>query len=466
MITPDSPPRAMFPARENARIQERSAGPAWIYAYLAVQIVCQLALLPEVLGPVRLVFRSAVLGTSLLFLFIVPGRTLAITPMRFGVVLILAILGMSSFNPEGAGPLAVVAHIAFHVAVLAPVFWVARLRVDAKTVERILIIIWATSTASAATGVLQAYFPGQFQPNIGMLASETGKRQLVGLMIPLASGEWIPRPMGLTDTPGGAGFASLYACLLGLGIAVRRPFPFARVTAAASILVGAVCLYLCQIRSLTVMLGICFVSVIVLFALAGRLSRSGLAAIGGIGLALIGLEVALSLGGESVTLRLQTLVASDAGTVYYNTRGSFLETTFFELLPQYPLGAGLGRWGMVNQYFARGEHAIWAEIQWTAWLFDGGVLLMIIYPATVVITVWNSARIALRATMHTLETWSAVIAGYNVGALALTFTYPLFMSTPGVEFWLINAALIQAFMLASEGSSKGLPSALPSMPRA
>ena len=35
------------------------------------------------------------------------------------------------------------------------------------------------------------------------------------------------------------------------------------------------------------------------------------------------------------------------------------------------------------------------------------------------------------------------------GALALTFSYPFFMSQPGMEFWLLNAALFSAFTHAT-----------------
>jgi hypothetical protein len=429
--------------------QAAPPGAGWIYAFLGVEVVCQLALLWSALAPGRVVFRSAAFGTSLVFFFIVPGRPRTSMPIRVGVLAILAIVTLSAFNPEGAGPLAAFAHLAFYASIVAPVLWVPRLKLDEKVLERLLIALWLVSTASATAGVLQAYFPGRFQPNIALLAAETGKRQLEGLMIHLSSGDWIPRPMGLTDTPGGAAFGGLYAALLGLGVAFRRPFPYARIAAMGSTVIGAICLYLCQIRSLIVMLGICFVAVILILALAGRLSRSGFALVAVLGLAGVGLYLALSLGGEGVTRRLATLVASDAGTVYYNTRGGFLEHTFAELLPEYPLGAGLGRWGMVNQYFGEGQRSLWAEIQWSAWLYDGGILLLLIYPLTILATIWQGISIATKPWSEVLDGWAPVVAGYNIGALAMTFSYPLFMSTGGIDFWVINATLIHVSLLGT-----------------
>jgi hypothetical protein len=46
-----------------------------------------------------------------------------------------------------------------------------------------------------------------------------------------------------------------------------------------------------------------------------------------------------------------------------------------------------------------------------------------------------------------LATWAAIVTAYGVGALASCFSYPLFMSTAGLEFWLLNAALLQEMRL-------------------
>jgi hypothetical protein len=57
---------------------------------------------------------------------------------------------------------------------------------------------------------------------------------------------------------------------------------------------------------------------------------------------------AVAIGGESTLERLSSLVSDRADAVYQQNRGHFLEDTINVLLPQYPLGAGLGRWGMMN----------------------------------------------------------------------------------------------------------------------
>src|SRR5262249_5098077 len=157
---------------------------------------------------------------------------------------------------------------------------------------------------------------------------------------------------------------------------------------------------------------------------------------------------AVAVGGEVVTRRLSTLIEQDSGQGYYTNRGLFLEHTVVTLLPEYPLGAGLGRWGVMNAYF--GEHGdperqpIWAEIQLTGWLLDGGVPLVFAYLAAVLIACRTAYRIAIRAPAQSLATWGALIFAYDVGALALTFNYPLFIGQSGMEFWLLNATLFAA----------------------
>jgi hypothetical protein len=106
---------------------------------------------------------------------------------------------------------------------------------------------------------------------------------------------------------------------------------------------------------------------------------------------------------------------------------------------------------MMNAYFgdntdpARGE--IWAEIQWTAWLLDGGVPLIVAYAIALVSAVLIAWRLARSRTLgEKSELWilAALILAYNVGACALTFSYPLFVGTMGLQFWVLNATLYAA----------------------
>jgi hypothetical protein len=103
---------------------------------------------------------------------------------------------------------------------------------------------------------------------------------------------------------------------------------------------------------------------------------------------------------------------------------------------------------MINYYFGRRsafQEPLWAEVQWTAWLYDGGVPLMIAYGAAVLIAVWISWKIALATRAGQISLWASVFCASNVAALAVTFNYPVFMSQGGMEFWLLNACLWAAW---------------------
>jgi hypothetical protein len=419
-------------------------GPGWLYLYIILQVLCQLALLLPSAGPVRVVLRSAAFGTSLLLFVIIPGSPLYPNSVRSLLVIVMVILGISWLNPEGGGFVAATAHWVFHLAIVAPMFWVARLRIDERSTQRLIILMWLFYAASASVGVLQATFPGFLQPRLAAIAAEGNLHQIGALSLQLSSGEWIIRPMGLTDSAGGAGYGGFYAVLLGLGVFLARPFNGARIAGLFSMLAGATAIYLCQIRALLVMLGVCLLALIAITGVAGKMSRAlvifSMAAI----VAVLAFLRASELGGESVTGRISSLMAEDAATVYYRNRGVFIEHTLVELLPEYPFGAGLGRWGMMSRYFATSGSELWAEVQWTGWLFDGGVLLLVVYPTALIMTTVGAARLALRTVHSFLGPWAGIVFAYDIGALALTFSYPNFMATAGAEFWLLNAALFQA----------------------
>jgi hypothetical protein len=418
---------------------------ALLIAFACLQFFCQLLLLVQELSPVRVVIRmSAFLGSAAL-LVVAPGVSTPGSRLRLWAYAILLIVALSAFNPESSNVVASVAQLALYASILGPLFWVARLRVSYATFQRLMLLFWLFYTASAVVGVLQTYFPGSFQPALSTVVSDQGAGYLESLEIELASGARIFRPMGLTDSPGGAAYGGLYAVLLGLGMLQgKSPFRGARVLAVGSVIIGAMCLYLCQVRSLLVMTGICVVTLAFVLVLSGRFSRllgAGLVICAGAALAFI---LAQSVGGEAVASRLSTLTSEDPGSVYYKNRGMFLEDAVERLLPLYPLGAGLGRWGMISRYFGDGVDSIWAEIQWTGWLLDGGVPLIIAYTGAILGSTWACLRLALQRDGREGNPWAATIVAYNVGAFALCFNYPLFMGTSGIEFWLLNAALLQS----------------------
>jgi hypothetical protein len=423
----------------------RLGSPAWIFAYAIIQFACQVALLTKELAPARVVFRSAVFGASLLFLFAVPGSSRSPHPVRTMALAIMTIVTLSAFNPEGGSPLAVAAHWAMYLSVLAPLFWVARLDIGEKTLRELMLVLWAFHTASAVVGVLQVYFPGQFQPALTTFITE--KQAMV---LRLASGEMVVRPTGLTGVPGGAASSGVYAALFGIGVVLTRPFPGSRILALLSMTAGMMCIYIAQVRSALVVLGVCFIVVVALLALSGRIPRAAWVLVLTGLVVIVGFDLAFDLGGEVMTNRLRTLVQYDPATVYRSNRGIMIEDAITNILPTYPLGVGLGQWGMVFLYFGSTEQKFGAEVQWVGWLLDGGFLLVLAYTATLLTMIGYTIRASVRAAPGDRNTWAAIITAYNVGVFALCFSYVPFMSAAGLEVWLLNAVLLQSEHGSSE----------------
>lgn len=418
----------------------KATGAAWIYAYVVVQLACQLCLLIQELQLFRVFVRSAAFGTSLLFLVIAPRQVQRGGMVRVLALVALTILTLEMFNPLGGNPLSVVAHWTLCIAVIAPLSWVGRLRIPEGTLARLLMMLWGFHAFGALLGVLQVYFPGHFQPDFTALQAQGH------LLIQLSSGDWVPRPTGLSDTPGGAGADGLYAALFGVGVMIARPFRGARALAALSVGLGLMCIYLSEVRAALVTAFVCFIVLTVLFAWSGRASRATVSALLIGTIASIGFYFALGVGGRMMMARVHSLVAADPGTVYYNTRGAMLEQAIMDFLPRYPLGAGLGHWGMINAYFGSAAQEIGSEIQVGGWILDGGLPLLLVYPAAVIAAILYACR-ASRVPDARNATWAIVVAAYGVGALALCFEFPIFMGTPGLEFWLANAVLMQEIRL-------------------
>jgi hypothetical protein len=212
--------------------------------------------------------------------------------------------------------------------------------------------------------------------------------------------------------------------------------------------VGLFCIYLSQVRSILIFAGICLVCLAVVLLRQGNFGRLTVMTVGITALVVATFTWAVTIGGESTLARLSSLVSDRADAVYQQNRGNFLEQTFSVLLPQYPLGAGLGRWGMMNSYFGDKSNSltqsIWVEIQWTGWLLDGGVPLMIAYVVGLMKACLTAWKIAICRQLGDFKFWGGLIFAYNIGALAITFNYPLFISQSGMEFWLLNTALFVA----------------------
>jgi hypothetical protein len=418
----------------------------WLCGFVLFEIACQIALLVPFLGAVRVLVRSAAFAASLSLLVLLPGSGRRHPAQRWAMAILL-IVALGLVHPATSSFLAGAAQIAMYVAILSPLFWVSRLAVTAAVFRTLLLILWGFHTLSATFGVLQMHYPGRFQPNVS--SKITGLGEFAdAYKTQLASGDVVWRPMGLTDTPGGAAGAGLYAAVLGLGVLLGSRSAPLRVMSVASLAVGLFCIYVSQVRSLLVMAGVCSLSLVAILMRRGDLPR--VAAAIGVGTVVVVLSFfwAISIGGQETAKRLSTLVDDRFDDVYARNRGHFLKETFAVLLPEYPLGAGLARWGMMRNYFGNDDDlfnkSIWVEIQWTGWVLDGGLPLLIAYVGAIASACWVGLKIALSRLPQGMPLWGALVLALNVGTAAVTFNYPIFMSQGGMEFWLLNAALFAA----------------------
>lgn len=442
--TPRARPRAAFP---------------WVPAFIVFQLLCQLVLITGDIGWARMIVRMAAFGASLALVVGLRGRGSA-HPASGPAVLALAVLGICVFHPETRSLVGGVAQVGLYAAVLGPLFWVPRLTsIDLRMLRRAVLILWGFHTFSAAIGVMQVYRPGTFQPPVSAVIEAKGQGYIESLKITTATGQRVFRPMGLTDVPGGAAISGLYAVLLGVGFFLTRRTPGMMAVSLASVGLGIACLYLSQIRALVVMTGISLVAVVGILLWRRDVRRLSTLVLGLGVMVLAGYFGARNMAGADVANRMGTLVRNRPTQVYYENRGRFLEDAIFKTLPNAPFGEGLGHWGMTATYFGGGAPAknVWVEIQWAGWIVDGGAPLLITYVLTIVVAllaVWRTARARPPSPQaHDLPFWAAIVLAYSVGATALTFSYPIFLSQSGMEFWLLNATLFAAARHARQSAA-------------
>ncbi len=95
---------------------------------------------------------------------------------------------------------------------------------------------------------------------------------------------------------------------------------------------------------------------------------------------------------------------------------------------------------------------LWAEVQWTGWVYDGGIPLVLAYTLLIAAACvalwrltgnWNSPEIRIGA---------AVVLAYTIGGLAATFDFPIFHSQLGMDLWMLNGALFAAARPSAEST--------------
>ena len=342
-----------------------------------------------------------------------------------------------------------VAQVVFQLAIAAPVFWTSRADITERRLDRLILLIFGANFVSAALGLLQVYYPATFlPPEFSSLAFKLNPDFLGGLTYQGSSARMIIRPPGLTDLPSGAAISGTIASLLGFAIALR-PGVSKRWKAMlfAATAVGITVVYLTQVRSMLLMIMGCMIAMALVKLRQGLVLQSGWIAASAATLIIGGFIWAGSVGGEVLEERYRGIVDSGLLTTYQENRGFFLAHTIRELPFEYPFGAGLGRWGMMSSYFPEPGNwrhpALYAELQMTGWLYDGGVLMWVFYPGALLMAMRFSYRLAT-VRGGALNEAAMTVLVIQLLLVGLSFTGPVFNTQVGIMFWLTTAMLYGA----------------------
>jgi len=364
--------------------------------------------------------------------------------MQPWVAAIMSLLAVMLFHPQTSSLVAGLAHLAVYFAVLAPLFWAPAFVRSPEHLARIMWILLLCSGANAVVGVLQVYDPGRWLPAEFSRVMSGSEAAMGSVTYIGAQGQRIVRPPGLFDTPGAVAGPAMFAALLGLVFAVSAIPVWKRALSLGIAGAGLAAIYLSQVR---VSLVACVIMMATYTAVAMRQGRAARASQFGIlagGVVVLGLSLAVTLGGTAISERVNSLFAADPFSVYQGARGSQLSYTFFELLFLYPIGAGLGRWGMAAGYFGSSNPnspMIWAEIQFTGWMIDGGVLMVFVYLGAIVVTTLEQWRIAQATQYARLAVCAAVILAAGIGPAVMIVSFTPFVAQIGIQYWFLAGAL-------------------------
>jgi hypothetical protein len=354
-------------------------------------------------------------------------------------------LGLMVFHPETNSWLAGVCQLGLYIAVLAPVFWAPGLVRGPQHLARLLVVLFICNGINSIVGILQVYNPDVWMPAEFSRVVTASAHGLDDLSYIGPGGRRIIRPPGLFDAPGAVCGPAMVTVLLGLIFCLGKGGLGKKSLACILALAGMAAIYLSLVRSTFIVVA-CMVlagGCVLMFIQRERFKATLLLGLYGT-LLYVAFTFAVGLGGQSIGERFASLLEQDPSELYYKSRGKQLEGGFTVYLVEHPLGAGLGRWGMV--YFHFGDHynrkspLLWAEVQPSAWILDGGFVLLILYGCALIASTLQDFRLAVWGEPQ-LRFWAMAVLAANVGTLALIFSYVPFSSQIGMQYWLLTGAL-------------------------
>jgi hypothetical protein len=377
------------------------------------------------------------------------------------VILLLAAAYMTVmiFHPATNTGIAGMAQIGMHLAVAAPLFWApSYFRGDYRRLLRVLTILWVLNGASTVVGILQVRDPATWMPKEFSSAIKIPRAMMAMYQYRAADGNIAVRPPGLGDSPGSASGAGMFVAVVGLAYLGLPVSPMRKLLGFVLGVAGIVVIFLSHIRSALVVLVGCAVVFSLTMIMQGRLKTVLALAVCVTACGICSLFYAEFYGGRSTMDRFSTLLADDPMKVYEKSyRLGMVVSAFDTTLVEHPLGAGLGRWGMMRKYFGNEDNLespeIFAEVQFVAWALDGGVVLLSLYLIALAAAVHRLVRSSFWSHSWQLRQWGAVLIMLSAGPIAFLFSYCPFYSQMGIQFWL----LIGAFEGLAQGEEQQSP---------
>jgi hypothetical protein len=439
--------------------------PPWTFAewfILSLTFVPALLYLPGS-QHLRIEIRTAGYGLSLgALVYFMSRRHLERMPISHPSVpwlaAAVAYLGLMLLHPNRNTLLAGVAEIGLYASVFAPVFWAPIFVKNTAHLKRLLWLLLICSGINSFVGIMQVRDPDRWLPQTFSSVIINSDFGLDTVTYVGADNRMIVRPPGLGDTPGAVAGPAVLASYLGLVFAVVDSKWWKKILALFFGMCGVAAIFLSLIRSSLIIAG----GIMLVYLLCQIARRQYMQALWLIGIASVISIVAFigtaAVGGESLTTRFQTIIAEDPFSFYEENRGNQVAAGFSELLPRFPLGAGLGRWGMMNYYFGTQSNPlstpIWVEVQIPAWIVDGGIVLLVLYPIALIIALWNQAKLAFGHKDPQVRSLSTIIFASNSGIVAICLSYPVFLSPTGIQFWFLSGAIYGVAVKARRAQAK------------
>jgi hypothetical protein len=396
----------------------------------------------------RAPLRVSVFALSLFGLVWCVRRPRLTRPHPSWILLLMAALYMTIMilHPATNTKMAAFAQIGMHLAVAAPLFWGPDyFRGDFRRLLRVLTILWVLNGASTVVGILQVRDPDTWMPKEFTAAIKMYNQKMLMYQYQAADGTTAIRPPGLGDAPGAACGAGMFVALVGVAYLGLPVSLLRKLLGLGMGVAGIVVIFLSHVRSSLVVVVGCAVVYSIIMIAQGRLRTVLGLAICLVGCGACAFFYAELYGGKSTVDRFATLVAEDPLKVYEkSSRLGMVVGAFDTTLIEFPLGAGLGRWGMMRKYFGTENNVdspeIWAEVQFVAWVLDGGAVLLALYLIALTAAIQRMIRSSFWHHSMQLRQWGAVVIMLSAGPIAFLFSYCPFYSQMGMTFWLLIGA--------------------------